>query len=223
MNDNKKIAKELFGTIIRSFALSRKQVMSLVDVIFFEMNVKGDFPEGFDDDNNVFPNNRRGKLLCVDKNLKVVDDSRKAQAVVAFFQEEDIYGKENLEGLNVYGKLVNIAFLQPIAHNKLFREHSELVEQWNAEHYPEYHSTLISERFHKLAKKFCLDTFNDCWTRSYESEGYPTYRNYLVSASSKRYDVFETVVPNVYVSLVMTEDDFLKINPDINWENYITE
>ena len=32
----------------------------------------------------------------------------------------------------------------------------------------------------------------------------------------------EQKVPNSYVSLVMTEEDFLKINQDIDWDKYMS-
>lgn len=52
-------------------------------------------------------------------------------------------------------------------------------------------------------------------------DGYPCYRLYRLAVSATGFDC-EQKVPNSYVSLVMTEEDFLKINQDIDWDKYMS-
>ena len=55
----------------------------------------------------------------------------------------------------------------------------------------------------------------------FSSDGYPCYRLYRLAVSATGFDC-EQKVPNSYVFLVMTEEDFLKINQDIDWDKYMS-
>ena len=58
--------------------------------------------------------------------------------------------------------------------------------------------------------------FNNCWTRSYDNDGYPIYRYYtiLLEDGTMYLANGSHVAQNVYSSLVLTKEDFLKINPN---------
>lgn len=217
------IAKNFLETIIRSYGFSRKKMHALVDASFQEMLLSKNSEE-IRDDCVTCPKDYMGQvLMCVDSNLQVVEDFRNAVAAVAFFKEDeaDLCDREDFEGLDTSKKLVNVAFFEPIANNKTLVEQRDLKEQWQQKHYPMYHATLISRVFCNIADNCLLNVFTNCWTRSSEDDGYPTYRSYRVAAPYNKFS-YEEPVPNVYVSLVMTEEDFLKINPEIDWENYMS-
>ena len=216
MKNDKQNPKELFKTTIEAYQLSRDQVLNLIDEIFQE---KGN-TEKFLRCPEVYGN----PLLCVDKNLRVTNNFIKAVAIVDFFKDDKIINANELEGLNLQNKLVNIAFIEPIAKYKTLYEGFEEKRQWTAKNYPMYHSTLISYKFYLLLKKcnLNLSTFKDCFTRNYEAGGYPNYRKYAVEISSEKGIICDCsdITQNVYVSLVMKEKDFLKINPEIVWDKY---
>ena len=158
-------------------------------------------------------------LLYVNLDLKAETDFRKVVAVVADFQEEDITAEDCLDGLDTRQKLINIAFFEPIGHNKSLSESIELQKQWRERNYPQYHATLISYVFCQNAKKYGTTCFDKCWTRSRYDEGYPEYRTHPIAAWPVEIDVKEKL-PNVYVSLVMRREDFTRLNPDVTLENF---
>ena len=217
----REIVKELLKTLMRSYGLSCSSVHRLVDASAQEMALSCK-PGDMSDEVVKCPTGNGGKvLLCVDKNLKVVTDFRKAVAAVALFKEKkaDVYDPEDLKDLNTSKPLVNIAFFEPIAQNVTLDNHDQIKAKWRKKHYPNYNVTLISHNFSYIAKECSLNVFKCCWTRSASDDGYPQYRSYRISETC---DYGENDnVPNVYVSLVMTEEDFLKINPDVEWRKYV--
>ena len=216
------IAKNFLKTIIRSYGFSRKKMHALVDASFQEM-LLSQTTQDLQEECVDCPKDHMGQvLMCVDSNLKIVTDFRQAVAAVAFFKEDDseLYDRQDLEGLDTSQKLVNVAFFKPIAKDKTLQEILKIKENWQKEHYPMYHTSLISRTFCKIADTCLLDVFTHCWTRSADDDGYPCYRQYRVCYPYCEYNNEDTV-PNVYVSLVMTEEDFLKINPNTVWDNYV--
>lgn len=219
MGNEEKILKEFLKAIIKSYGLSNEQLKDWVDSAYYEMLIKAeqfDLPDEF----VPCPKDAGGrKLLCVDEELRVVDDFRKAVAIVGFFKETDIDQYASQE-IDISKKLINIAFLKSIAKDASFAELNEIKEQWRQKNYPDYHATLISYNFQHIARYFRLELFDACWTRSFSDDGYPTYRGYRVSIPDNKGYTMKKVVPNLYVSVVMEKEDFLKINPDIVWDEY---
>ncbi len=219
----REIVKNFLKTIIRSYGFSRKKMHALVDASFQDMLLSQTAPD-LQDEYVECPKDHMGRvLMCVDRNLKIVTDFRQAVAAVAFFKEDDseLCDRKDLEGLNTYQKLVNVAFFAPIAKDKTWQEILKIKEKWQKEHYPMYHVSLISHVFCNIANLCLLDVFTHCWTRSAKDDGYPCYRQYRVCYPYAEYS-YDDAVSNVYVSLVMTEEDFLKINPDVVWENTVS-
>lgn len=160
-------------------------------------------------------------LLFVNKDLKVETDPEKVIALVAFFeeQEDEVMDENDFGHLPLNQKLINIGFLYPIGYQRTLYESLELHRKWQKKNYPQYRSTLISVIFGRMAWRFDLEAFHECWTRSSDDEGYPGYRKhrkalwpYNVSALAR--------LPNVYASLVMKKEDFLKLNPGVVLEDY---
>lgn len=154
------------------------------------------------------------KLLYVNQNLKVETDLSNAVAVVAFFKEDVITGAVWLDDLDLNRELINITFLKPIGHYQSLYESLKLQKKWQEHNYPQYHSTLVSKIFCKFIERYRLLYFDECWTRSRYNEGYPQYRTHPEAFGFYGVDA-EDKLPNVYVSLVMTKEDFIKINSDI--------
>lgn len=160
------------------------------------------------------------KLLYVNQNLQPESNVQKSVAVVGFFQETDVANDHCLDGLNLNSKLINIAFFEPIGHNLPLHQSLELQKKWQAEHYPNYHSTLISSFFVRMAQRYGWKWFYGCWTRSLWNEGYPQYRDHREAAWP--HDVRrDEALPNVYVSLVMDKQSFMNINPELILDEYI--
>lgn len=160
------------------------------------------------------------KLLYVNQNLQAEFDIQKSVAVVDFFKETEVADGDCLDGLNLDCKLVNIAFFEPIGHNLTLRESLKLQKQWQEERYPDYRSTLISSSFVQMAQRYGWECFCGCWTRSLWNEGYPQYRNHREAAWPHDVGCSERL-PNVYVSLVMDKQSFIKINPEVILDEYI--
>lgn len=153
-------------------------------------------------------------LLYVNQDLKAETDFKKVVAVVASFQEEDITDDSDLKGLYIHQPLINIAFFEPIGHDKSLSESLKLLNRWRERNYPQYCATLISYVFCLNAKKYGTTCFDQCWTRSRDDEGYPEYRTHPRAAWPVAIET-EEKLPNVYVSLVMRHEDFSRLNPGI--------
>lgn len=199
-----------FEKIITSHRLSKEQALVAVEKVF--------------DDKKALLK----KLLWVNKDLKVVPNMDQAKAVVALVQKnaqiaESWFLKDVFFDRFHFKKgFINIAFLEPIGHDATLRESILLTQEWLKTHYPQYHATLISCFFSVLAEKCGLDAFYDCWLREFESDGWPQYRNYPTSACRRIVEGYEKQ-PNVYASLVMTKEEFEKLNPDVNGAKYYSE
>ena len=159
--------------------------------------------------------NQLDGMLYVNKDLKIVEDIKDAVGVVGYFRENGFTGEHLLENLYAYKELVNIAFFEPIAKDKNFNESFNVVREWQKEHYPNHYATLISEWFYECSYNAGVDWFGPCWTRSRWDEGYPQYRSHSLAVGTNTTDEDEKL-PNVYVSLVMSKERFLKLNPDAN-------
>ena len=193
--------QQVFEKEIISLGLSKEQALDMVDKAF--ANIKS----------------RRDKLLLVNRELKVVPDMEQAAAVVMLVKEEDITDKDDISDLKLSDYLVNIAFLEPIGHDASLDESLAMHKQWQSKNYPQYHSTLISLLFYRTAQRCGLTSFKDCWSRSMCNEGYPQYRAYTMPASPLDVEC-DKKLPNVYASLVMTKEEFEKINPDMDRAKY---
>lgn len=70
----------------------------------------------------------------------------------------------------------------------------------------------------KLIKASTHREFDNCWTRTYEDDGWPSYRYYpvLFKDGTSYLSDGSFVADNVYVSLVLTKEQFLEINPEVN-------
>ena len=69
----------------------------------------------------------------------------------------------------------------------------------------------------KLIKSVTDKPFDNCWTRNYDNDDWPFYRDYPVMLRDGAMFMGDSseVAQNVYVSLVLTKEEFLKINPNI--------
>lgn len=189
---------------ISFFGMSKAQVLTIVDNVFTSIEKR---------------KKRQDNLLLVNQNLQVVQEIEKAAAMVGFIQEDDLTDEDSLMGLNLNDRLVNIAFFEPIGHNASLIDSLAMNREWRKAHYPKYHSTLISLFFYKIALKCGFDSFKDSWLRSRENERHSDFRSYPIAACP--YDVpWDEKLPNVYVSLVMTREDFLKLNPNVDFTKY---
>lgn len=201
--DVKKFEQVLMQQVI-FFKLSKEQVLTVVENVFADINKC---------------EKRQENLLLVDRNLKIVPTLEHAAAMVALIQEDDLTDEDSLIGFNLNHSLVNIAFFEPIGHHASLIDSIAMNREWRKIYYPQYHSTLISLFFYKMALKCGLDSFKDSWLRSRENERHSDFRSYPIAACP--YDVaWDEKLPNVYVSLVMTRDDFMKLNPEVDFSKY---
>lgn len=165
---------------------------------------------------------KKRKLLYVDKELKVVSDAAKGVAVVDLIKEQEFLGDGALGNIFLFNKLVNIAFLASIGQDKDLQESDLLRQKWAKENYPAYLSSLISSDFCFLARRLPLAAFDNCWTRSRQDEGYPCYRSHPVLCKDRIIyeEDYRQKMPNVYVSLVMPQEEFVALNPEVRLEDY---
>lgn len=156
-------------------------------------------------------------VFFLNENLQLAKYRCDAVAIAYYFKDEcpDSLGQLS-DGYNRYKKVVEITFLKPIGHFATLHESIKIQMAWKNEHYPQYNSFLPSRDICKLIRRKVSEEFNNCWTRSYDNDGYPTYRYYTVLLEDGTMYLANGshIAQNVYPSLVLTKEDFLKINPN---------
>ena len=190
-----------FEKIITSNRLSKEQALAAVEEVFAKKTAEAQKA-----------NFRR--YLFVDKDLKCscFDDAvavaallhRKDPIAESIFLDDDFFDRFHFNK-----PFINIAFLEPIAHDAGLRESIFLIQEWAKTHYPQYHATLISSAFTSMSDDFGFEAFHDCWWRELENDGYPQYRDHVT------FDAFPQgstpdKLHNVYASL----EEFEKLNPE---------
>ena len=156
-------------------------------------------------------------IFYLDENLQPAKYKSDAVAIGYFFKdrcENSIYKLGNER----FKKIVEITFFNPIGHFATWYQSNKMQKAWGEEHYPQYHSFLPSDDICNLIRNFTDKKFDNCWTRSYEDDGWPQYRKYPVILKDGVMFLGndEREIQNVYVSLVLTKEEFLKINPNID-------
>lgn len=193
-----------FERVITSNRLSKEQALAAVEEVFARKEAASQ-------------NAYAKRYLFVDKNLKVscFDD---AVAMVALIHKNEPIAEsiflddEFFDRFHFNKPFINIAFFEPIGHDVGVRESVLLIQDWVKMHYPQYRATLISCTFTSMADDFGFKAFHDCWLRELENEGYPQYREHVT------FDYYPQSsnpdkLPNVYASIVMSVEDFTKLNP----------
>ena len=194
-----------FEKIITSHRLSKEQALAAVEEVFAKKTAEAQKA-----------NFRR--YLFVDKDLKCscFDD---AVAVAALLHRDDPIAEaiflddEFFDRFHFNKPFINIAFLEPIAHDAGLRESIFLIQEWAKTHYPQYHATLISSAFTSMSDDFGFESFHDCWWRELENDGYPQYRDHVTFDGFSQRSTPDKL-PNVYASLVMRGEEFEKLNPE---------
>ena len=152
-------------------------------------------------------------IFYLNKNLQIETYKSDAVAFAYYFKDKDHNSLYQL-GNNRFKKIVEITFFDPIDHFANLIKSNKLQKNWCQKHYPQYHSFLPSETICKLINAKTNKNFDNCWTRTSDNDGYPMCRNYPVMIKDGRFYLGDTfgIVKNVYVSLVLTKEEFLKIN-----------
>lgn len=153
-------------------------------------------------------------IFYLNKELQLIRDKTEMVAVAYYFEDEDPGSIDSL-GNARFKKIVEIMFLEPVGHKANWVESYKLIKEWSKEHYPQYHSFLPSRKICYLGIKM-FQKIDNCWTRTTDS-GWPEYRNrpVIMENGCDYLDHADTIVDNVFISLVLTKDEFLKINPNI--------
>ena len=193
-----------FEKVITSHHLSKEDALAAVEEVFAKKKT-------------AFQNAHARKYFFIDKDLKVscLND---AVAVAALIHKNEPIAEsiflddEFFDRFHFNKPFINIAFLEPIGHDAGVRESVRLIQDWGKKNYPQYHATLISCAFTSMADDFGFDAFHDCWLRELENEGYPQYREHVTFDHFPQTSTPEKL-PNVYASLVMSVDEFEKLNP----------
>lgn len=136
---------------------------------------------------------------------------------IAYYFKDDCNDELYQLGQARFEKIVEIIFLDPIGHRCNRYESFNLKKIWGKKNYPQYHSVLPSENICRLIRKETNQKIDNCWTRSYDYDGGPQFRKHgIIFKDGDGYLSYEDyVADNVFVSLVLTKEEFLKINPDI--------
>ena len=153
-------------------------------------------------------------VFYLNKNLQIEQYKRDAVAIAYYFQDD--YHSLYTLGDKRFNKIVEITFFAPIGHGANIIQSNKLQKKWKDEHYPQYDSSLPSETICRQIHVKTYRKFDNCWTRSYDNDGYPQYRNYpvLLKDGSFYLGDGDEIATNVYFSLILTKEEFLKINPN---------
>ena len=145
------------------------------------------------------------KKCYVDNNLKVVNDPRRAKAIVNF-----INGR------------VEILFLSPIAHDKNIDETWQEVRRWAKFRYSKYLSAPPTVQTCRLANlELEKPLVCSCYT-STDSTDFHGRREFwhAIDAYGNNFAGTNEPLENVYLSLFLTQNQFYTINPWIQLANY---
>ena len=159
-------------------------------------------------------------VFYLNKELQLAKSKSDMIAIACYHKDDDQDSLYQLSKTRL-GKIVEIMFLDAIGHKANWSESNKLTKEWAKEYYPQYQSFLPSKQICYLAKRKTDRTIDNCWTRTHGNDGYPQYRYspiiiedgicYLCQSTS--------IADNVFISLVMTKEEFLKINPDIKLQD----
>jgi hypothetical protein len=152
-------------------------------------------------------------VFYLNKNLQLAEYKCDAVAIAHYFKDKNSRNFYKMGDLR-FKKIIEISFFKPIEHNLNYRQSQEAVEKYQKTHYPQYHAFLPSETIYNLRPT--NKKFDSCWTRSYEDDGYPNYRYHPIFLKDE--DIYlgngDEIAQSVYFSLVLTKEEFLKINPN---------
>jgi hypothetical protein len=156
-------------------------------------------------------------VFYLNKDLQIEKCKREAVAIAYFFKDKCVDSLYEL-GPKRFEKNVEITFFEPIGHDANLKASVKLQSNWQKENYPSYQSFLPSEDMCKLIMATTHRKFDNCWTRTYEDDGWPSYRYFpvLIKDGTSYLSDCSFVADNVYVSLVLTKEQFLEINPEVN-------
>ena len=159
-------------------------------------------------------------VFYLNKDLQIETQERDIVAIAYYFKDkchDSLYGF----GKNKFKKNVEITFLNPIGHFASLLKSEDIQKAWKEKNYPKYYSTLPSETMCRLIRRQVRREFDNCWTRSYDDDGWPCYRNHPIFLHEGTMFLADgsDVAQNVYVSLVLTKEEFMEINPDIKLED----
>lgn len=154
-------------------------------------------------------------VFYLNKDLQIENYKRDAVAFAYFFKDECVDSLYAL-GNDRFKKIVEITFFEPIGYHATLNISHKLQKDWAKKNYPQYHSFLPSETICGLIRALTARKFDNCWTRSYDDDGYPMYRYYpvILKDGTMYLGNSSTFAENVYASLVLTKEEFLKINPN---------
>lgn len=112
-----------------------------------------------------------------------------------------------------------ITFLKPIAHLKNMDEAWFEKGQWHETHYADYHASLPRAESCLFANKGEKEPF---FTNCPTSSDYADFHGrhdfwYKLDARGLKVANKGGVSENVYVALMLTKEEFLKINPDVDF------
>ena len=139
--------------------------------------------------------------LYVNANLKVTASLRMRKAIV-----------------NIVNGCVEITFLEPIAHNKSRGDAWKERAAWGLKYYPSYRSILPraeSMVYANLGEKTVL--FKNCYTSTDKTDwhGRVDYSK-MIDSSGKAVRLNGEVLENVYAAILITKEEFLRINPHVD-------
>jgi len=144
--------------------------------------------------------------LYVDAELKVTSSLRMRKAIV-----------------NIVNGCIEITFLKPIAHNKSQTDAWKEKGRWGEKYYSSYKASLPRAEsliFANLQEKNIV--FKNCPTSTdiIDWHGRLDYQKMIDSSGNAvkpTGDVFE----NIYGSIILTKEEFFKINPSVNLSEFL--
>ena len=155
-------------------------------------------------------------IFYLNKDLQPVKYKSDAVAIAHYFKDKCPNSLHSMED-NRFKKIVEITFFEPIGHNLNLPQSKDAIKKWQETLYPKYRSFLPSETICCIINQKTIKHFDNCWTRSYGNDGPPRHRYYPIILEDGNFYLgdWEEKAENTYASLILTNDEFLEINPDI--------
>lgn len=155
-------------------------------------------------------------IFYLNKDLQPVKYKSDAVAIAHYFKDETSRILYKL-GDNRFKKIIEITFFEPIGYNLNQPQSYDAIKKWQEKNYPNYQAFLPSEKICSLIRLKTNKKFDNCWTRSSGNDGPPRHRYYPIVLEDGTFYLgnWEEKAENTYPSLVLTKEEFLKINPDI--------
>lgn len=148
------------------------------------------------------------KILYVNESLKIELEPSKQAAIV-----------------NKHNEFVEIAFVKPIAHDEDIDGSYLKKGKWHQHNYPYTGSAKLPSAEICILANHCSPKpiFSNCWTSSFvcNKQGQIEEWYMVDQLGNINLENCGFIAKNVFASIIISTEEFIKINPKVNFDEYL--